>query len=282
MVSSTENVKLGVCTVLFDNQDMGFTKGGVEVDVTTDTHEVTVDQFGDTPIDELITGRKVTAKVPLAETTLENLVKIMPGSEMVTEGGAKAEADVTFTDAPANGDWVKIGNETFTFKTSPTGATNEIAVADAGTVGAAAAALVAAIEAHYPTNTLVTASAALGVVTVVARHAGLEGNAISLSKQGTNITVESATLTGGLAATKKKVAVKTGVSTSLLTIAKKLVLRPKGTNGELDFTIHKAMTAGSLSFAYMVDQERVFNTTFKGYADVEGDLFSIGDDSAAA
>ncbi len=78
MASSTENVKLGVCTVLFDGNDLGYTKGGVEVEVATTTHEVKVDQFGETPISELITGRTVTVKTPLAETTLENLVAIMP------------------------------------------------------------------------------------------------------------------------------------------------------------------------------------------------------------
>lgn len=86
MASSTENVKLGVCTVLFDDIDLGFTKGGVEVEVQTSTHEVKVDQMGETPINELITGRTVTVKVPLAETTLDNLVKIMPGATLVTDG----------------------------------------------------------------------------------------------------------------------------------------------------------------------------------------------------
>jgi hypothetical protein len=87
MPSSTENVKLGVCTVLFDAIDLGYTKGGVEVTVETQTHEVTVDQFGSTPIAELITGRNVSVAVPLAETTLENLVKIMPGAELITDAG---------------------------------------------------------------------------------------------------------------------------------------------------------------------------------------------------
>ncbi|MBA8881728.1 hypothetical protein [Phyllobacterium myrsinacearum] len=169
--SSTENVKLGVCTVLFNAEDLGFTKGGVEVEVTTDTHEVTVDQFGDTPIDELVTGRKVTVKVPLAETTLDNLVRIMPGATLIVDG------------------------------TDPK---------------------------------------------------------------------------------KRQVVVDTGVSISLLSIAKKLVLRPKGTTGEEDFTIFKAMTAGAISFAYQSDTERVFNVSFKGYADATGKLFALGDTTAAA
>jgi len=85
MASDTKNVKLGVCKVLYNEVDLGYTKGGVEVSVTTDTHEVNVDQFGKTPINEYIMGRKVTVKVPLAETTLDNLVKIMPGAVLVSD-----------------------------------------------------------------------------------------------------------------------------------------------------------------------------------------------------
>lgn len=83
--SNTKNVKLGVCRVSFGGTDLGFTKGGVEVSVETETHEVTVDQMGETPINEYITSRTCTVTVPMAETTLENLVKIMPGATLVTD-----------------------------------------------------------------------------------------------------------------------------------------------------------------------------------------------------
>ena len=86
MASDIKNVKLGVCKVTFDGQDLGYTKGGVEVSVKTETHKVMVDQFGKTPINEYIMGREVQVKVPLAETTLENLVKIMPGASLITDG----------------------------------------------------------------------------------------------------------------------------------------------------------------------------------------------------
>jgi len=85
MTSNTENVKLGVCRITFDGQDLGYTQGGVEVSVKTETHKVLVDQFGKTPINEYVMGREVIVKAPLAETTLENLVKIMPGAELVTD-----------------------------------------------------------------------------------------------------------------------------------------------------------------------------------------------------
>jgi hypothetical protein len=80
MPSSTQNVKIGVCKITFDGLDLGYTKGGVEVEVTTDTHKVQVDQFGNTPISEYIMGRNIIVRCPLAETTAENLAATMPGA----------------------------------------------------------------------------------------------------------------------------------------------------------------------------------------------------------
>ncbi len=92
MASDTANVKLGVCKITFGGVDLGYTKGGVEVEVTTDTHQVTVDQFGESVINEYITKRDIKVKAPLAETTLENLVNIMPGAALITGGGASPSA----------------------------------------------------------------------------------------------------------------------------------------------------------------------------------------------
>ena len=97
--SNTQNVKLGVCRVTFGGTDLGFTKGGVEVSVETQTHEVTVDQMGDTPINEYITSRSCTVTVPLAETTLENLVKVMPGATLVTDTQETTKKYVTVPTA---------------------------------------------------------------------------------------------------------------------------------------------------------------------------------------
>jgi hypothetical protein len=271
MPSSTENVKLGVCSVLFDGADLGYTKGGVEVEVSTSTHEVTVDQFGDTPIGELITGRMVKATVPLAEATLDNLVATMPGSTLISDG-SKASGSVTFvTTAPVNGDAVNIGGQVFTFRTTPV---TLFDLAIPASITAAATSLAAAVNS---VGSSYSATAAAGVVTLTARQRGAAGTAFT-KIGGTNITVAGPT--GGVAPTKAKVVVNTGININLLTSAKKLVLRPKGTNGEDDFTIYKANTAGALNFAYMIDNERVYSTEFKGYVDAAGDLFEIGHPNA--
>jgi hypothetical protein len=147
----------------------------VDVEVTTETHKVEVDQFGKSPINEIIMARNVSVKVPLAETTLENLVKIMPGATLVTD------------------------------------------------------------------------------------------------------SVDT---------TKKKVLVTNAVGTSLLEKAKILVLHPQGlpaSDKSEDFTVPLAMTPGALTFAYKLEEERIFNVTFTGYPDpLTKTLFIVGDESAAA
>lgn len=85
MASDTKNVKIGVCKLSYDGVDLGYTKGGVEVSVKTETHKVLIDQFGKTPVNEYLMGREVTVKAPLAETTLDNLVAVMPGATLVTD-----------------------------------------------------------------------------------------------------------------------------------------------------------------------------------------------------
>lgn len=92
MASDTKNVKLGVCTITYAGVDLGYTQGGVQVSVKTDTHKVNIDQFGKTTVNELIMSRDVSVKVPLAETTLENLVEIMPGATLVTDATTQAKS----------------------------------------------------------------------------------------------------------------------------------------------------------------------------------------------
>tara|TARA_R110000851_G_scaffold59347_11_gene137422 strand:- start:12151 stop:12657 length:507 start_codon:yes stop_codon:yes gene_type:complete len=91
MPSDTTNVKVGVANVTFDGTDLGYTKGGVEVDVSTEKYTVTVDQFGNTPINDYLIGRTIMVTTPLAETTVDILVTTMPGATKVGTGAVKAE-----------------------------------------------------------------------------------------------------------------------------------------------------------------------------------------------
>jgi hypothetical protein len=85
-MANAENIKLGTCKITYGGVDLGLTAGGVEVEVATTTHETKVDQLGESVVNEFITGRTVMAKCPLVETTIDNLVNIMPGATKVIDG----------------------------------------------------------------------------------------------------------------------------------------------------------------------------------------------------
>lgn len=279
MASSTKNVKLGVCNVFFDGADLGLTQGGVEVSVSTETHKVNVDQFGKTTINELIMGRNVTVKVPLAETTLRNLLATMPGASMITDG-VQASSVVTYTVAPTAASTLTIGGQIFTFHATATG----LYQAKLGATQALSLqALVDVINRStiQPTAGGVLASLnALGtVITLKAGDPGVLGNGITVAVT-VGATAAGATMLGGVAETKARVEVSTGVGIDLLTLARVLRLHPKGkaaTDFSEDFVVYQASTPGALTFAYKVDAERVYSIEFSGYPDALDRLFSVGD-----
>ena len=119
------------------------------------------------------------------------------------------------------------------------------------------------------------------IVTITVADPGTLGNAVTLVASGAPVTVSGATLTGGVVETKARVEVNSGIGVDLLSIAKSLRLHPKGkaaTDLSEDFYIYKAATPGALTFAYKLDQERIYNVEFTGYPDpVTGKLFATGD-----
>lgn len=289
MASDTKNVKLGVCRLYLGGLDLGYTKGGVEVTVKSETHKVEVDQFGKSTINEYIMGRDVSVKAPLAETTIENMVATMPGATMVTTGGAIATGTITITTNPTTGDTIVVNGYTVTFKTSA-------AVAGEVTIGAAAANtaanLAAALNALNDKRVAAAVySAAAAVVTVnwgnrqIGGSTGVkaaEGNGFTLNAgtAGVKVTLSGATLTGGTDPTSKSVQVTNGVGTDLLKIAKELRLHPVGnadTDVTDDFVIPLAATAGGLTFAYKLEDERIYNVEFMGYPNAStGVLYTVG------
>lgn len=277
-MSDTKNVKLGVCKVFYNNVDLGYTQGGVDVTVKTETHKVNVDQFGKTTINEVILSRDVTAKVPLAETTLENLVAIMPGAALTEVGGVAATGTITIATNPTDGDTVTVNGVAITFKTgSATGNQVVIGASAAATATALAAFLNAASQAALSVATYVATASAVSVTYDVK---GVAGNAFSLASGQASVTVSGAKLTGGVASTSKRVDVPTAIGANLLESAKELRLHPKAladTDKSDDFVIPLAATAGALNFSYQLEKERIFEVEFNGYPDSATDkLFYVG------
>nr|WP_297478396.1 hypothetical protein [Ferrovum sp.] len=276
-MSSTKNVKLGVCKIYFNGVDLGLTSGGVDVTVKTQTHKVTVDQFGKTPINEYIMGRDVSVKAPLAETTLNNLVQIMPGATLSTDG-AQATAAIAFTAVPVAGNTISITdtNAITTVYTFETVAVGPLEIPIEATLAATLTAAAEVITANM--NDGISATATATDLNINYSFYGTAGNTVALAVSGTVMTAP-ATLTGGTAATYMEVVVPTGIGTNLLSIAKPLVLHPvanAATDHSEDFTVYQAATAGDMSYAYDLTKERVFSCDFTGYPDGQGRLFSVG------
>jgi hypothetical protein len=282
MASDTKNVKLGVCKVFFNKVDLGYTQGGVEVTVKTDTHKVNVDQFGKTTINEYIMGREVTVKVPLAETTLDNMVAIMPGATLHPGAGSlPAAGSLTIATNPTDGQTINVNGKVVTFAAAPAGA---LQVGIGANAAATATALAAKLSASTdPALNVATYSASGAAVNVQFATSGTVGNAFTLATgtAGANVTVSGATLSGGVNGTAPFVEVTNGVGTDLLGIAKELRLHPKSlpdTDVSEDFAIPLAATAGGLKFAYKLENERIFDCDFTGYPDpISGKLFTVGE-----
>lgn len=139
---------------------------------------------------------------------------------------AAAAADGTLTSdatAPANNDTVTIDGHVYTYKTTLTGAANEVLI------GASAAAALTNLKAAingaagagstYGTGTLAHTTVTAGTLTattllVVAQLAGPAGDALATTETSAHLAWAGATLAGGLAA-NSSVYVNPSVSTTL-------------------------------------------------------------------
>lgn len=281
MASNTKNVKLGVCNAFFDGLDMGLTQGGVEVTVATETHKVEVDQFGKTAINDMIMGRTISVKVPLAETTLRNLVATMPGSVLITDG-SNASVTLTSSAAPSVTSTFTLGGQAFTFIASGTKPTTAYQIAIGATQAVSMQNAVDAINRAPLQASLGGLQASLTsatVITVKVGDPGVLGNAVTATAS-TGFTSSGTTFTGGVNETKARVETTTGVGIDLLSLARVLRLHPQGkaaADFSDDFVVYQAATPGALTFAYKLDSERIYNVEFTGYPDAAGRLFSTGD-----
>lgn len=78
MAKNTANIKIGECDVYYNNELLGHTKGGVEFSFEREFEDLTVDQYGNMPLDKALTGQKLTIKVFLAEPTKANFARAIP------------------------------------------------------------------------------------------------------------------------------------------------------------------------------------------------------------
>jgi hypothetical protein len=89
MAVDTTEIEVGAADLTFGSVagpvgevlDLGGTIGGVRVGIETQSQEITVDQYGTTPVFMVILGRRGSATAPLAQTGLVQLEQLIPGSD---------------------------------------------------------------------------------------------------------------------------------------------------------------------------------------------------------
>ena len=108
----------------------------------------------------------------------------------------KATGTITISGNPVADETITIGGKALTWKATPA-AEGEIDIV-AGDNTAMAADVAAEINAHSAFKGVISATSALGVVTVTAVHPGKAGNLITLAEASTNVAVGAAALAGGV------------------------------------------------------------------------------------
>lgn len=133
-------------------------------------------------------------RVVITKVSDGSITAIASATNASTTADVAATGSYTFSStSAANGDSVTINGQAVSWVTS--GATGfELNVTGNPTTDGAN---LAALVNQFPDHFAVTASAALGVVTLTAIESGVQGNAITTVKSGTNIAVSGATLSGG-------------------------------------------------------------------------------------
>lgn len=85
MAVNSEDFELGPAQVTFDGTDLGGDEGDTTVTITTDSADLLCNQLGSQPANKVIIGRGATVKVPMAEVTLANFLRTLPGTRLVTD-----------------------------------------------------------------------------------------------------------------------------------------------------------------------------------------------------
>lgn len=99
-----KNVNIGVCDVFFYPQGqsipvaLGLSKGGITVTYTAEYHEITTDQTGNMPLDDILIGETIQAEGDILDTSLAKIKALMPTA--TAEGSDDNPQAVTFGSRP--------------------------------------------------------------------------------------------------------------------------------------------------------------------------------------
>lgn len=82
-MANLDNIRIGACSVVFKGVNLGHTKGGVTFTFERDFEDLTVDQYGETPVDKALTGSRVMVEINLAEPNADHLNSVVPEGDHV-------------------------------------------------------------------------------------------------------------------------------------------------------------------------------------------------------
>lgn len=78
MAQNTNNLRIGAYEAFFKEISLGHTKGGSTLTIERKIVDMTVDKWGDTPVDKVIVGMRAKVKLILAEPVESILTKVLP------------------------------------------------------------------------------------------------------------------------------------------------------------------------------------------------------------
>lgn len=85
-MADVANVEIGVCEVKVNGTSIGHTEGGVKFSYEPEFEDITVDQYGSTPVDKVLVGETVTVVAQFAESTQANFNRAMPATTITNDG----------------------------------------------------------------------------------------------------------------------------------------------------------------------------------------------------
>lgn len=77
-MANIQNVRIGDCDVFLNEVHLGHTKGGVEFTFEREFEDLTVDKYGNMPVDMALTGQNLMIKAFLAEITNDVMNTVIP------------------------------------------------------------------------------------------------------------------------------------------------------------------------------------------------------------
>jgi hypothetical protein len=123
------NVPIGPAKVEYgegaDLVTFDITKGGIQFTSTTNKQDITVDQYGDTPVKSIMKGRTCQVTVPFALHDLEKLSKVIPNSTFTKSGTAPAEKFKLSVKSQAGTDLLATAKQLIIKPTDPQASAND-------------------------------------------------------------------------------------------------------------------------------------------------------------